>query len=111
MYLEPADRALPAAHYPGDPDQYADDALDPQKIRSQAVAAASAAGKQFASVSTALIWVPAAIYLFVTGETGWGIFMVIWGVMVIGSVDNFLRPLFMQGARMGTVVVFFSLLA
>jgi len=61
-------------------------------------------------VGTALIWVPAAIYLFVTGETGWGIFMVIWGVLVIGSVDNFLRPLFMQGASMGTVVVFFSLL-
>ncbi len=61
-------------------------------------------------VGTALVWVPAAIYLFVTGETGWGIFMVIWGVVVIGSVDNFLRPLFMQGASMGTVVVFFSLL-
>ncbi|TCI04695.1 AI-2E family transporter [Corallincola luteus] len=61
-------------------------------------------------VGTALIWVPAAIYLFVTGETGWGIFMVVWGVVVVGSIDNFLRPLFMQGASMSTVVVFFSLL-
>lgn len=61
-------------------------------------------------VGTALIWVPAAIYLFVTGEIGWGIFMLAWGVVVIGSVDNFLRPLFMQGSAMGTVVVFFSLL-
>jgi predicted PurR-regulated permease PerM len=61
-------------------------------------------------VGTALVWVPATIYLFVTGETGWAIFMMIWGVLVIGSVDNFLRPLFMQGSSMGTVVVFFSLL-
>jgi predicted PurR-regulated permease PerM len=61
-------------------------------------------------VGTALVWVPAAIYLFIVGETGWGIFMVVWGVVVIGSVDNFLRPLFMQGASMGTAVVFFSLL-
>lgn len=61
-------------------------------------------------VGTALVWVPAAIYLFVTGETGWGIFMLVWGVVVIGSVDNFLRPLFMQGSSMGTAVVFFSLL-
>ncbi|RLA46368.1 MAG: AI-2E family transporter [Gammaproteobacteria bacterium] len=61
-------------------------------------------------VGTALIWVPAAIYLFVTGETGWAIFMMIWGVVAVGSIDNFLRPLFMQGALMTTVVVFFSLL-
>ena len=61
-------------------------------------------------VGTALVWVPAAIYLFLSGETGWGIFMLVWGVVVIGSVDNFLRPLFMQGSSMGTVVVFFSLL-
>ena len=28
----------------------------------------------------------------------------------IFSIDNFLRPMFMQGASMGTVVVFFSLI-
>jgi predicted PurR-regulated permease PerM len=61
-------------------------------------------------VGTALIWVPAAIYLFLTGDTGWAIFMLVWGVVVVGSIDNFLRPLFMQGATMNTVIVFFSLL-
>jgi predicted PurR-regulated permease PerM len=60
-------------------------------------------------VGTALIWVPAAAYLFFTGQTQWGIFMVAWGVLVVGSIDNFLRPMFMQGASMNTVVVFFSL--
>ena len=61
-------------------------------------------------VGTALIWVPAALYLFFTGETGWGLFMIFWGAVVVGSIDNFLRPLFMQGASMNTVVVFFSLI-
>lgn len=61
-------------------------------------------------VGCALIWVPAAVYLAVTGETGWAIFLALWGAIVVGSVDNFLRPLFMQGATMNTVVVFFALI-
>jgi predicted PurR-regulated permease PerM len=62
-------------------------------------------------VGTALIWLPAAIYLMITGDWGWGIFLVIWGVAVVGSIDNFLRPLFMQGSSsMSTVIIFFSLL-
>jgi predicted PurR-regulated permease PerM len=61
-------------------------------------------------VGTALIWVPAALYLLFTGQTEWGIFMLFWGAVVVGSIDNFLRPLFMQGASMNTVVVFFSLI-
>jgi len=61
-------------------------------------------------VGTALVWAPAALFLLVTGQWGWALFMVVWGVVVVGSIDNFLRPVFMQGARMNTVVVFFSLL-
>jgi predicted PurR-regulated permease PerM len=61
-------------------------------------------------VGTALIWAPAALYLAVTGEFEWAGFMLLWGVVVVGSIDNFLRPLFMQGASMSTVVVFFSLI-
>ncbi len=61
-------------------------------------------------VGTALIWVPAALYLAFTGEMGWAGFLVVWGVVVTGSIDNFLRPLLMQGASMSTVVVFFSII-
>lgn len=38
------------------------------------------------------VWVPAAIYLLATGDTGWGIGMIIWGVGPVGLVDNILRP-------------------
>jgi predicted PurR-regulated permease PerM len=40
-----------------------------------------------------LIWGGAAWWLYSQGETGWAIFMVIWGVAVISSVDNFLKPI------------------
>jgi predicted PurR-regulated permease PerM len=43
------------------------------------------------SVGTALVWVPVAIYLFLTGQVGWGIFMVVWG-FIVGLIDNVVRP-------------------
>lgn len=43
-------------------------------------------------VGTMLIWVPAAVYLLVTGEVPLGIFLFLWGFLVVGSVDNILRP-------------------
>jgi predicted PurR-regulated permease PerM len=62
-------------------------------------------------VGTALIWVPAAGYLFISGRWGYGIFLTIWCVIVVGSIDNFLRPLFMQGsAGMSTLLIFFAIL-
>lgn len=39
-----------------------------------------------------LVWLPAAVYLMFIGSTGWGIGLVVWGVLVIGLVDNLLRP-------------------
>jgi predicted PurR-regulated permease PerM len=61
-------------------------------------------------VGTALVWAPASLYLFATGSWHWAIFMALWGMLVVGSIDNFLRPFFMQGASMNTVVIFFALL-
>jgi len=61
-------------------------------------------------IGTALVWLPAALFLLVTGEWKWAVFLLVWGVVVVGSIDNFLRPMFMQGASMNTVVVFFALI-
>jgi predicted PurR-regulated permease PerM len=43
-------------------------------------------------VGAPLVWIPAAIWLFVTGSWGWGIFMAVYGALGISSVDNFIRP-------------------
>lgn len=45
------------------------------------------------AVGTALVWAPAGIWLLVTGQVGWGIFVLAGGFIVIASVDNVLRPL------------------
>ncbi len=43
-------------------------------------------------VGTALIWLPASIYLIVNGQVFGGIALIFVGVFVIGLVDNLLRP-------------------
>jgi predicted PurR-regulated permease PerM len=37
--------------------------------------------------------VGAALWLFSKGEVGWGVFMLVWGALVISSVDNVVRPM------------------
>jgi predicted PurR-regulated permease PerM len=44
-------------------------------------------------VGTLLVWLPGALYLLSQGMTGWGIFLLAWGFLVVGSADNILRPL------------------
>jgi predicted PurR-regulated permease PerM len=45
------------------------------------------------AVGAGLIWGPAAIYLLVTGSVIQGVGLVAFGVLVIGLVDNVLRPI------------------
>jgi len=40
-----------------------------------------------------LIWGGAAWWLFDQGQTGWAIFMIAYGLVVISSVDNFVKPI------------------
>src|SRR5262245_9916699 len=62
-------------------------------------------------VGTALIWVPWTIYLFASGSTVKAVIFLIAQVVVVGGIDNILRPLFMEGGvKMHTLVVFFSIL-
>jgi predicted PurR-regulated permease PerM len=44
-------------------------------------------------VGPPLIWGGAAAWLFYQGETGWGIFMLLWGFFLISSVDNVIKPI------------------
>lgn len=58
-----------------------------------------------------IVWVPAAIYLALTGDWGKAIILAVWGALVIGSVDNFLRPkLVGERTRLHELLVFFSVL-
>jgi predicted PurR-regulated permease PerM len=45
-----------------------------------------------------LIWGGAAAWLYTQGDSGWAIFMLIYGAAVISSVDNFVKPILMSRA-------------
>lgn len=62
-------------------------------------------------VGTALIWVPACLYLLFSGSPWLALFLLIWCIVVVGGIDNFVRPLFMKGGSdMHTLLIFFSIL-
>jgi predicted PurR-regulated permease PerM len=49
-----------------------------------------------------LVWVPAALYLALTGEYVRAGILVGWGILAIGSIDNFLSPKLVGSARGST---------
>src|SRR5690606_8794398 len=58
-----------------------------------------------------LIWIPASIWVFQHGSVGMGVFTLLWGLLVISSVDNFIRPLIIsQGNKMPFVLIFMGVL-
>jgi len=58
-----------------------------------------------------LVWIPAALYLVATGHWVKAIILVAWGALVVGTIDNFLRPrLVGKRAHLHELLVFFSVL-
>jgi len=39
-----------------------------------------------------LVWGAAALWLVFKGQVGWAIFMALWGVLAISSIDNLVKP-------------------
>jgi predicted PurR-regulated permease PerM len=48
-------------------------------------------------VGSAIVWAPVGVYLLVTASVWKGVFLLLWGTIVISSVDNLLRPLVVGG--------------
>ena len=62
-------------------------------------------------LGTFVVWVPAAIYLAANGQPMKAAVLTVWGAVVIGMVDNFLRPrLDRQRAQMHELLIFFAVL-
>ncbi len=63
------------------------------------------------AVGAGLVWVPVAIYFFVTGAIWQGVALCAWGVLVIGLIDNLLRPILVgKDTRMPDYVVMITTL-
>lgn len=62
-------------------------------------------------IGTAAVWVPAVLYLIGIGQTTTAIMLALFSALVVGSVDNLLRPkLVGNDTQMHELLIFFSTL-
>jgi len=62
-------------------------------------------------VGAAFVWVPAALWLLLSGEIARGVIMILVGSLGISLADNILRPLLLSGrTQVNGLVIFFGLL-
>ncbi len=62
-------------------------------------------------VGTALVWIPAVIYLFFAKASFAWIGLLIWSVLLVGLIDNFLGPKIIErGVNIHPLLILFSIL-
>lgn len=62
-------------------------------------------------VGPPIIWGGAAIWLFSQGQTGWGVFMLVWGLLLISGVDNVVKPMLIsRGSSLPFLLVLLGVL-
>ena len=65
----------------------------------------------FVPAAPPLVWGGVALWLFFQGEVGWGIFVAGWGLLLVSSIDNLLRPyLLTQANSLPVLLSFFGFL-
>lgn len=56
-----------------------------------------------------VIWIPAALFLMMEGSWGKALILTLWGIMVVGTIDNLLRPVLVgKRLKLHTVLAFIS---
>jgi len=60
------------------------------------LAVLTAIGGLIPVVGTALIWLPAALYLYLQGSAVKAVIMILWGFLAVGMSDNVVKPIFMS---------------
>ena len=59
-----------------------------------------------AQLGPGLVLAPAVVWLYWSGDSGWGTFLLVWSV-IVGTMDNFLRPyLIKKGADLPLLLIF-----
>jgi predicted PurR-regulated permease PerM len=52
-------------------------------------------------IGAPLVWIPSAIWLMGTGHTAWGVFLAVYGVVLVSGADHVIRPYFIaRGAQL-----------
>ena len=62
-------------------------------------------------VGPPMVWIPATVWLFSEGKTGWAVFILIWGIFVVSGIDNIIKPyLISHGSKIPFVIVFMGVI-
>jgi predicted PurR-regulated permease PerM len=58
-----------------------------------------------------LLWGGAAVWHYLQGEPGWAVFMLLYGTLVISSIDNFVKPLLIaRGSTLSLGLIFLGVI-
>ena len=60
---------------------------------------------------TTRVWLPAALWLFVTGHWVAGTFVALWSLFLVGTIDNVLKPMIIStGAKLPLLLIFIGVI-
>ncbi len=61
------------------------------------------------SIGTAIVIIPMVIYLYFTAGFIWALGLLVWGLVIVGLIDNILRPIFIErGVKIHPLLVLLS---
>jgi predicted PurR-regulated permease PerM len=64
-----------------------------------------------AQMPTLLIWLPAAAWVFYTGHSGRALFLLLWGFLLVNTIDNIIKPfLISQGSKLPLSLIFIGVI-
>ena len=62
-------------------------------------------------LGASIVWAPAALFLALEGNWGSALILTIWGMLIVGTIDNLLRPIFVGNRlKLHTILVFISVI-
>lgn len=71
----------------------------------------AAIGALIPGVGTAVVFAPAILFLFLAGKTGAAIGLLIWGIVAVGLIDNFLGPILVgRGIKIHPLFILFAVI-
>lgn len=61
-------------------------------------------------VGTPAVWLPGACALFIDGDVSGCVILLLWGLLVVSSIDNIIKPIFIsEGSKIHMLLVFIGL--
>lgn len=61
-------------------------------------------------VGTPSVWIPGGVALFIAGDISGCVILLLWGLLVVSSIDNIIKPIFIsEGSKIHMLLIFIGL--